>query len=326
MSIKVMSQVWELDLPATDKLILLGFADHANDEGICRPSFARIAWKCGISRETVKRTVRRLQESPGILAKIAEAGGHGYPPVRQILTAKGVRLTPFASDLGRSNGGHGQGERGSRAPGMGVTAVTPESKSGIEDLEPKSSSAQKKRGRQTMIPFPTPVFEDFKTEFPAATERQFAFAVKRILSRAKTPPRSRHFWKVSLRNFFADLEAETDLYLTDHAIALLQKPDALEGAVADSLKGEAAAWDLVSTGELIDQVMSQARERLNRDRVLRSESKTGTGPSVQTMPVTPSVDGVLARILARNAQPDRHQVLPAREQSAVAGKISKARR
>ncbi len=137
MSIKVMSQVWELDLTATDKLILLGFADHANDEGICRPSFARIAWKCGISKETVKRTVRRFR-APGILSKIAESGGPGCPAAWQILTAKGVRLTPFVSDLERSK----SREWGSPAPGMGVTAVTSESKTGIERKnKPKAASA-----------------------------------------------------------------------------------------------------------------------------------------------------------------------------------------
>jgi hypothetical protein len=134
-SVKVMSQVWELDLPATDKLILLGFADHANDEGICRPSFARVAWKCGISKETVKRTVRRFRE-PGILAKIAEAGGPGCPAVWQISPQRGSTMTPFVSDLERANGGHGPGEWGSRVPGMGVTAMTSESNTGIEDLEP----------------------------------------------------------------------------------------------------------------------------------------------------------------------------------------------
>jgi hypothetical protein len=212
MSIKVMSQVWELDLPATDKLILLGFADHANDDGICRPSFARIAWKCGISRETVKRTVRRLREL-GILAKIAEAGGPGYPPAWQILTVKGVRLTPFASDLGRSNGGHGQGEKGSRAPGMGVTAVTRESNTRIEDLEPKSSSAPKKRSLAEILTddeLSNLLFENFKNrpEYPALTREHIKFAIVKIRERAKTPPGSVAYWLRAVENFLRDFAQE----------------------------------------------------------------------------------------------------------------------
>ena len=280
MSIKVMSQVWELDLPATDKLILLGFADHANDEGICRPSFARIAWKCGISKETVKRTVRGLRAS-GILSKIAEAGGPGCPAAWQIATTKGVRLTPFISDLERAKGGHGPGKRGSSVPGMGVTAMTSESKTGIEDLEPKSSPppprAQTARGaRRTTVPL-APCYENFKGQFPDVTATQFDFAVERILSRAKTTPRAQQFWLTSLRNFFEEIEAEADLFLTDRAVALFQSGASI-GDVAESLKGEAAARDLAYGVDLIERVISQASQRFNRNRVLRSELEIGAGP------------------------------------------------
>ena len=160
MSIKIMSQVWELDLPATEKLIALALADHANDQGICAPSFSRIAWKCGISRETVKRALRSFRDA-GLVRKTVEAGGPGRPAVWRIFPSKGVTLTPFVSDLERSksvekpvekptgvaaNGGHGGPERGSSVPEMGVTAMTWESKTGIEDLEPKEG------GRRSTVP------------------------------------------------------------------------------------------------------------------------------------------------------------------------------
>jgi Helix-turn-helix domain len=151
MSIKIMSQVWELELPAAEKLIALALADHANDQGICAPSFSRIAWKCGISRDTVKRALRRFRDS-GLVLKTSEAGGPGRPAVWRIFPSKGVTLPPFTSDLARSravekpvensfpvsaNGGHGGSQRGASAPGMGGTAMPWESKTGIEDLEPK---------------------------------------------------------------------------------------------------------------------------------------------------------------------------------------------
>ncbi len=40
MSIKIMTAVWNLDLPDSEKLALLALADCANDEGLCWPSMA----------------------------------------------------------------------------------------------------------------------------------------------------------------------------------------------------------------------------------------------------------------------------------------------
>lgn len=157
MSIKIMAQVWELDLPAGEKLIALGFADHANDEGICRPSFSRIAWKCGVSRATVKRMVRRFQ-ADGILARMENSTGR-RSPLWRVIPEKGAKLSRFISDLERARGviltplaespscanpvekpvEIGDARSGLRGHGdpsfdrRGVTAVTPESKA----LEPK---------------------------------------------------------------------------------------------------------------------------------------------------------------------------------------------
>jgi hypothetical protein len=122
-----------------------------------------------------------------------------------------------------------------------------------------------------------PRYEDFKDKFAASTERQFAFAVERILSRAKTPPRTLRFWQTSLINFFADLEAETDLFLTGHAVARFQSGASI-GDVAESLKGEAADWDLAYGADLIDRVISQASQRFDRERALRSGLEIGAGP------------------------------------------------
>ncbi|MBK6707558.1 MAG: helix-turn-helix domain-containing protein [Sphingomonadales bacterium] len=43
MSIQIMTVVWELDLPDSEKLALLALADNANDEGYCWPSMATLA-------------------------------------------------------------------------------------------------------------------------------------------------------------------------------------------------------------------------------------------------------------------------------------------
>lgn len=65
MSIKVMSAIFESDLPPSKRLVMLALADHANDEGICYPSIARLCLRTGMKERTVQTHIREL-----------EAGGH----------------------------------------------------------------------------------------------------------------------------------------------------------------------------------------------------------------------------------------------------------
>jgi len=70
-----MSEIWERDLMATEKLIALAMADHADhDGGSIYPSTGMLAWKTGCSEDTVLRTKRKLIER-GLLVKVAERMG-----------------------------------------------------------------------------------------------------------------------------------------------------------------------------------------------------------------------------------------------------------
>ena len=51
MSIRVMTAVWELDLPSREKLIALAFADHCNDQVSAIPAKSHSVEVRG-SRET----------------------------------------------------------------------------------------------------------------------------------------------------------------------------------------------------------------------------------------------------------------------------------
>ena len=62
MSSKVMSWVWEQDLPPLDKIVLMAIADHADDDGYAWPGMKRIAEKCSMEKRTVQRHVEKLQE------------------------------------------------------------------------------------------------------------------------------------------------------------------------------------------------------------------------------------------------------------------------
>lgn len=73
MSVRVMSLVWQLDLPDSQKIVLLALADSANDEGHCWPSMASLTRKCSKGERTIQGVIKELvtaghltrQEVPG---------------------------------------------------------------------------------------------------------------------------------------------------------------------------------------------------------------------------------------------------------------------
>ena len=75
MSVRVMSQVWEIAVPAFDKLVLLALADCANDEGLAWPSIATLKRKTGASERTIYRAIAGM-ETQGILT-IERVAGKG---------------------------------------------------------------------------------------------------------------------------------------------------------------------------------------------------------------------------------------------------------
>ena len=97
MSIKVMSWVWEQDLPPLDKIVLMAIADHADDDGYAWPGMKRIAEKCSMEKRTVQRHVEKLQEQQ--LLKVESRQRHdgssssnGYTVVMNGTNREGVTL------------------------------------------------------------------------------------------------------------------------------------------------------------------------------------------------------------------------------------------
>jgi Helix-turn-helix domain len=98
MSVRVMSAVWELDLPQNEKLVLLALADHSDDRGSCYPSVARLAWKSGYSVRQMQAIMKNLRDG-GILEVIgSSAGGRGNVTQYQIHSEKGAKLAPFKAE------------------------------------------------------------------------------------------------------------------------------------------------------------------------------------------------------------------------------------
>ena len=78
MSIKLMSQTWELQgMTASKKLLLLAMCDWANDAGFCFPSMAKIAYRTCVSVRQCQRIMNELIEDHLIAVVGNERGGIG---------------------------------------------------------------------------------------------------------------------------------------------------------------------------------------------------------------------------------------------------------
>lgn len=70
-----MGEVWDLDLPLNEQAVLLAMADHADHDGSkVFPSNGLVAWKLGVSEDTVSRLKKKLEER-GILVLVKSLPG-----------------------------------------------------------------------------------------------------------------------------------------------------------------------------------------------------------------------------------------------------------
>jgi hypothetical protein len=70
-----MAACWPIDIPSTQKFVLISLADNANDNGICWPSIPTICRRTSLHRATVLRAIAWLTEH-GYLAVNRETGRH----------------------------------------------------------------------------------------------------------------------------------------------------------------------------------------------------------------------------------------------------------
>jgi hypothetical protein len=98
MSIRLMSRVWELDLPQNEKLILLAFADYADDDGLSFPSIARVAWKSGYSERQTRAIVSELRSRQVLESIDGHAGGRGVSAAYRIHPENHAKLAPFSTE------------------------------------------------------------------------------------------------------------------------------------------------------------------------------------------------------------------------------------
>jgi DNA-binding MarR family transcriptional regulator len=103
-----MGIVWELDLAPNKRLVLLAYADHADDEGAnVYPSLARIAHKTGYSRDQVRRISKELA-ADGLMVKVQDAT-HNRGAEYRLHLERGSKLPPLKKRGGVANDPSGVG-------------------------------------------------------------------------------------------------------------------------------------------------------------------------------------------------------------------------
>ena len=95
MSVKIMAQVWELDLPHNAQSIFLALADHADDDGYCYPSVGRLAWKTGYGVRQVQRTLKDLRDNKLAIPTGSVSGGRHNTVVYRLDPSAGKQKPPF---------------------------------------------------------------------------------------------------------------------------------------------------------------------------------------------------------------------------------------
>lgn len=126
MSIRVMSLIWECDLPTSEKMVLLVISDHADDYGKnAWPSIRTIARKSSMSERQAQRYVKSLIDR-GVVNCETQAGGlwdtrPDRRPNRYSINFSGVSsVSPRKED-----GVTSKVERGDVEGKNGVTLVSP---------------------------------------------------------------------------------------------------------------------------------------------------------------------------------------------------------
>ena len=153
MSIKWSGMVWHnSQQTGSGLLVLLAIADHANDDGICWPSVARLARMARVSERQCQRLISQLVNA-GELS--VERGGHGPKST----TVYRIRILPVLAenkgDIAVSplteNKGDIQGIKGDIQRAKGDIAMSPE-----PSIEPSIEAAEARASEPTPEPTPEP--------------------------------------------------------------------------------------------------------------------------------------------------------------------------
>lgn len=250
MSIKLMSAVWECDLPRELTLVMLAYADHANDEGVAWPGNGRVARKARCSERQLQRLKKKLEKLGGL--EVVRRGGSGFsddttvyrvtpeklsqlPPIerrpkrnRFSSRQKPLPLEPPVSSVtgvSPSSPGDGRGVTGGCHPDR--SPVTPVTGEGMSPVSPKSSGVEPSRNHQlapqSSSSQPPDDDYDLAELFVSRLEARYPHyrpirvddvlkPIAIIRERAGSPPLTLAWWEKSLFRFFDNFFEEMRAY------------------------------------------------------------------------------------------------------------------
>lgn len=177
MSVKILGEIWELELEPVAKLVALAFGDHADHEGEnVYPSLGLVAWKTGLHIRTVREHCSRLREL-GLLV-VREEGRTGPDggtlPTRYAISLEGLtRLPP------RQKGGVGSTARGGSGPGAGGGRVhDPTNRQlGVVDEKAREALEQSIAAAILTPPAAEALTHYLEARVPAARQRAYVLRV-----------------------------------------------------------------------------------------------------------------------------------------------------
>ncbi len=211
MSVEQMAQVWKLDLAPNKKIVLLAYADHADEHGNnVFPSLGRIAHKTGYSRDQVRRISKELKDDE--LMELVAPATHNRPAEYRLTLERGSRLQPLTPRGGGANDPSGVGAPVPPEPPLEPSGNTP---SGQDEAE--APPAKQLR------------WEDAKTG-----EKQaylIAYLHKRHVERGLDPPTERQKERLSgeLRTHIQRGRSKADLlFALDHIVEAARRGQVLD--------------------------------------------------------------------------------------------------
>lgn len=148
MSVRVMTRVWDLELPDSQKIVLLALADCANDEGHCWPSMRTLASKCSKGERTVQ----------GVIIKLCEAGHL----TRREVPGKGCNYTVHPRNDSTPAGIAPRREQQKPPQGLRDTPAEAADKPSKNHKQP--SNTPRKRGADRPDNISQKVWSDFKSQ------------------------------------------------------------------------------------------------------------------------------------------------------------------
>ena len=112
MSVKALTWAFEQPINATEKVVLLALADHANEDGLCWPSISLLVKRAHVGERTVQRAIQSLEDA-GFIARerrVRENGSDTSNLYRLIFdkvshgVSGGVKLAPHEGGVTQTGG------------------------------------------------------------------------------------------------------------------------------------------------------------------------------------------------------------------------------